>query len=88
MVTASRSGRRRHRCATAYRRDRYVSLDARLSKAVRLGRGEVELIVDAFNVTNHANVRDVFDLFGSDSFGEAQSFFQGRTLQLGARYTF
>jgi len=69
----------------AFRVKDFFNLDLRLEKSFRFGEDhEVSLLVDAFNVTNEANVANVNAVQGPD-FGVANSFFPGREIQLGAR---
>lgn len=72
----------------AFRRNEVATLDARVAKAFATQKGDLEILVEGFNLLNRKNVRDVFSLYGADDFGEGQTFLQGRTLQLGARFTF
>ncbi|HEY9015132.1 MAG TPA: hypothetical protein VIM84_08735, partial [Gemmatimonadales bacterium] len=76
---------------TIRRDNAYFSWDIRLSKPVYLGRqGALELIFEAFNVTNHDNFKDastagtflVFDGTIRTGLGEPRQF------QAGARYIF
>jgi hypothetical protein len=76
---------------TIRRDNAYFAWDIRLSKPLNLGRqGALELIFDAFNVTNHDNFKDpssagtflVFDGTIRTGLGEPRQF------QAGARYLF
>jgi hypothetical protein len=76
---------------TIRRDNAYFSWDVRLSKPIEFGRqGALELIFEAFNVTNHDNFKDpssagtflVFDGTIRSGFGEPRQF------QAGLRYLF
>jgi hypothetical protein len=77
--------------------DPYRTLDVRIAKSLRLGRNNrLELLIEAFNVTNHLNFRPPI-ASGDPSAGvsiNAASFLlrtsarDARQIQWGARYTF
>ena len=77
--------------------DPYHSLDVRIAKSLRLGRSQrLELLIEAFNVTNHVNFRPPI-ASGEPSAGVsiiAASFLlrtsarDARQIQWGARYRF
>jgi hypothetical protein len=60
------------------------SLDVALTKRFMLGRGQLKLTGQVFNLTNELNVVDVDRYTGSGSaFGQPVAVDFGRTLQLG-----
>jgi hypothetical protein len=75
---------------TIRRDNAYFSWDIRVSKPFNVGRGALELIFEAFNVTNHDNFKDpatagtflVFDGTVRSGLGEPRQF------QAGVRYLF
>jgi hypothetical protein len=71
-----------------FRTSSFRDFDLRLEKNVRLPRGQsLSLLVEAFNLTNRANVLSVNAVSGPD-FGTPNTFLSGREVQLGARYRF
>jgi hypothetical protein len=69
------------------------SFDLRISRVFEVGRQQVEVMVEAFNVFNHLNVIAVNNTFGTlatplPSFGQATVAGDPRQLQLGARWSF
>ena len=69
----------------SFRVDDFLSIDLRLEKPIQIGRHEVNLLIDAFNVTNEDNVSNVNPVSGPD-FGTPNEFFPGREIQVGARF--
>ncbi len=72
----------------SFRRATYATLDTRISKVFATAHGDFEILAEVFNLLDRANVREVFNLYGAEEFGRGQAFLQGRTIQLGARFTF
>ena len=80
------------------RGDAYFNLDARLAKNIKLGEhGNLQLMFQAFNLTNHANYGNDFDgTTGLSTFGHPIGFInpsssflpRAFTGEFGARYTF
>ena len=71
--------------------DPYRSLDLRLTKAFRAGaRRRIELLMEAFNVTNHVNYNPVVVVrnMNSPSFLERRSARDARQIQWGLRFDF
>jgi hypothetical protein len=53
----------------SYRGDNLATVDMRLARAVHIGEGKVlNLSVDAFNLLNHANIDEVFSVYGAPDF--------------------
>jgi hypothetical protein len=53
----------------SYRGDNLATVDLRLSRAVHLGEQKVlNLSVDGFNIFNHANIDEVFSVYGAPDF--------------------
>ncbi|MEM1246522.1 MAG: TonB-dependent receptor [Acidobacteriota bacterium] len=70
----------------AFRVDDFLSVDLRLEKPVTLPGGhEINVLIDAFNVTNEDNVANVNTVSGPD-FGMPNEFFPGREIQIGVRF--
>jgi len=70
----------------SFRTSPYFDLDFRLEKSIALGdRQFLSFYLEAFNLTNRANVRNVQAVAGP-SFGVPNAFLPGRELQLGVRF--
>jgi hypothetical protein len=53
----------------SYRGDNLETVDLRLARAVHIGERKVlNLSVDAFNLLNHANIDEVFSVYGAPDF--------------------
>jgi outer membrane receptor protein involved in Fe transport len=64
-------------------------IDLGLAKRIPTGgRRELQLRVDAFNLFNWVNFRDPVGTLTSPNFGKVLDSEPGRTIQLGARYSF
>ena len=71
-----------------FRTPAYVTLDARLEKAIRFGdKHALSVLVEGFNLLNRGNVKNVTNVSG-DQFGTPTEYFPGREIQLGFRYLF
>jgi hypothetical protein len=66
----------------------YFNLNLRFSKTIALGKPRLELLVEAFNATNHDNWTGYTFVVGRASFGRPGNAGPPRQLQLGARITF
>jgi hypothetical protein len=62
--------------------------DVRFSKTIGFGRSHLDLLVEVFNLTNHANWTTYSGVVGSAGFGQPSDAGPPRQLQLGARFTF
>lgn len=82
-----------------FRGDTYVTLDARVSRTVRLGeRAALSFIVEGFNLLNTLNIKDFNTVYGSASlsappspllgFGQPREVFDPRRIQLAAKVRF
>jgi hypothetical protein len=72
----------------AFRTKSYGSVDARIEKSFKVaGRSGLSLLVEAFNLLNRDNVRNVTSVAGPD-FGTPTTYFNGREIQIGLRYLF
>jgi hypothetical protein len=70
-----------------YRRPYYQRVDLRLG--YRFWQGRIQLFAEAFNLLNHKNVWQVFNnWYDDETFGDAQSYFHGRVIQLAVRFQF
>jgi hypothetical protein len=70
-----------------------ATFDVRLSRAIRLGEGRLDLMLEAFNLFNRANVVNVNNTIGNGptplpTFEQVTAVGDMRQLQLGARWTF
>ena len=66
----------------------FGDIDIRVEKTVRLPRSQtLSVLVEAFNLTNRANVLNVNSVSGPD-FGKPNTFLAGREVQAGVRYRF
>jgi Carboxypeptidase regulatory-like domain/TonB dependent receptor len=72
----------------AGRRAPYWTLDARLSKRFRIGATSIEPLVEAFNLTNRVNYNSFIGNLGSGQFGQPNTAFDARQVQLGVRFEF
>jgi hypothetical protein len=72
----------------AFRGANFRQLDVRLSKTVTMGNRRLELIAEAFNVTNRVNYGSYTGSVQSALFGKPQSASAPRQVQLGARFDF
>jgi hypothetical protein len=76
--------------------DGVATVDLRIAKTVHLGRHQLQLLVDGFNVLNTTNFTDYNTVWGSGSypdhpratFGRPTQAGDPRILQVGARYSF
>jgi hypothetical protein len=66
----------------------YFDLDIRFSKAIALGKSRLELLVEAFNVTNHDNWTGYTFVINRPTFGRPTNAGPPRQIQVGARITF
>ncbi len=66
----------------------YFNLNLRFSKTIALGKPRLELIVEAFNATNHDNWTGYTFVVGRANFGRPGNAGPPRQLQIGARITF
>jgi hypothetical protein len=66
----------------------FFQLDLRLSKVLRAGARRLELMVEAFNVTNRANWTDFNGrLAAGAAFGQPANAAPPRQVQFGARFS-
>jgi len=72
----------------AFRGPNFAQLDMRLSKLFMVGPKRIELIAEAFNVTNRINYNSYTTSIQSVFFGLPQSAMARRQVQLGARFDF
>ena len=63
-------------------------IDARISRAFRLGSTRFEVLADVFNIANHRNWTDFEGLLTSPLFGRPRSSDAPREIQLGVRVDF
>jgi hypothetical protein len=71
-----------------FRTDAYVNVDARLEKTLRVrGKHALSVLVEAYNLLNRGNVKNVTNVSGPD-FGTPTEYFPGREIQFGFRYLF
>ena len=71
-----------------FRTPAYVTLDARLEKAIRFGdKHALSVLVEGFNLLNRGNVKNITNVAG-DQFGTPTEYFPGREIQFGFRYLF
>ena len=61
-----------------------ATIDARISKALRIGRTEVEVLAEMFNVFNRTNFVDVQNVFGTGAYPQQPSPTFGQFTQAGA----
>ena len=66
----------------------YAALDLRLSKILRFGGTSVELMGEAFNVTNRVNFNAYQGNIRSALFGQPNTAFDSRQVQIGAKIDF
>ncbi len=66
----------------------FWQLDVRLAKRFTVGRTRAELLVDAFNVTNHTNLNNPIGNLASPDFGKSKTAGDARQVQLGVRFEF
>ena len=72
----------------SFRTQTFFNVDLRLEKAFQITEGQtLGVLVEAFNLTNRGNVRNVNAVSGP-SFGVPNNFFPGREIQIGLRYIF
>jgi hypothetical protein len=72
----------------AFRGPDFSQLDLRLSKVFPIGQQRLELIAEAFNLTNRVNYNSYTSSIQSVFFGLPQSSGSARQVQLGARFDF
>ena len=71
----------------SFRTRAFFDTDLRVEKRFHIREGQsLGILVEAFNLTNRDNVRNVNAVSGP-SFGIANDFFSGREIQIGLRYT-
>ncbi len=71
-----------------FRTDPVFNIDLRVEKVFRVGNEHsIGILVEAFNLTNQANVLNVNSVSGPD-FGVPAAFLPGREIQIGVRYLF
>ena len=69
-----------------FRTDPFFNVDLRVEKVFPIGNAHsFSVLVEAFNLTNHDNVRNVNAVSGPD-FGVPVAFFPGREIQFGIRF--
>jgi hypothetical protein len=66
----------------------YFGADIRFSKTFGSGRRRLEMLIEAFNATNHANWSDYNGVQGNLKYGLPTNAGPPRQLQLGARWNF
>jgi len=78
--------------ADAHRNERRgfdsFQLDATLSKFFRLGKFQIQLFAEAYNLTNQVNYGGIFNVVGTPMFGIPTSAADPRLLQIGAKVSF
>jgi hypothetical protein len=72
----------------AFRGPDFRRLDLRASKAIPMAKRRLELMVEAFNVTNRVNFNSYTGSIQSQFFGRPQSADNPRQVQLGVRFDF
>jgi hypothetical protein len=72
----------------AGRRPPYWTLDVRLAKRFRIGTTSIEPLVEAFNLTNRVNYNGFVGDLQSVQFGQPNTAFDARQIQLGVRFGF
>lgn len=71
-----------------FRTDAFARVDLRVAKAFRVSADQtLRVMLEAFNLTNRANVVNVIGVAGPE-FGRPAAFFPGREVQVGVRYEF
>jgi outer membrane receptor protein involved in Fe transport len=71
-----------------FRTKAYTDVDLRIEKQVPVPNGQtISVLVEGFNLFNHANVASVSNVSGP-SFGTPTTYFPGREMQIGIRYFF
>lgn len=72
----------------SFRTHAFFNADLRIEKRFHIKEGQaLGILIDVFNLTNQANVRNVNAVSGPD-FGIPNHFFPGREIQIGLRYLF
>ena len=66
----------------------YLALDLRLSKILKVSGTNIEVLAEAFNVTNRVNYSAFTGNIRSSLFGKPVSAFDSRQIQLGAKVDF
>jgi Carboxypeptidase regulatory-like domain/TonB dependent receptor len=66
----------------------YLALDLRLSKIVKVSGTSIEVLAEAFNVTNRVNYNAFTGNIRSSLFGKPVSAFDSRQIQIGAKVDF
>ena len=66
----------------------YANLDLRVSKIIRLDRLQYEFAADAFNLLNTVNYGPFVGVMSSPFFGQANSAYPARQMQLSAKFSF
>jgi Carboxypeptidase regulatory-like domain/TonB dependent receptor len=66
----------------------FWQLDMRIAKRFRMNRTQIELLAEAFNLTNHTNLNNPVGNLTSPSFGQSVSAGDARQVQLGLRFEF
>ena len=72
----------------AFRGPDFRRLDLRVSKAMAMAKRRIELMVEAFNVTNRVNFDSYTGSIQSQFFGRPQLAGNPRQVQLGVRFDF
>jgi hypothetical protein len=72
----------------AGRASAYAALDLRLSKIVTFSGRSIELLAEAFNVTNRVNFNTFQGNIRSALFGQPLTAFDSRQVQVGAKIDF
>ncbi len=66
----------------------YSHLNARLSYHLEIGRFDIQVFAEAYNITNRTNFTTIDTIYGRDSFGKPIAADVPRLIQLGARLDF
>jgi hypothetical protein len=72
----------------AARGSAFFQADVRVSRTLHVSARRIELLIEAFNVTNRANWTDYNGKLSASSFGPPGNAGPPRELQLGARFDF
>jgi outer membrane receptor for ferrienterochelin and colicin len=72
----------------ALRSPKLMNFDMRLEKDFRIKGITAKFMIEAFNLTNRVNIKDVFSDVSSADYGKPLSIGPSRRIQLGARFEF
>lgn len=72
----------------ALRSPKTMNIDMRLEKDIRIKKVMAKFMIEAFNLTNRTNVREVYSDISSVDYGKPLSLGPTRRIQLGARFEF